>query len=507
VGLSLLATFSKEIALMLPAFLLAGDWLMAKRSHTRLSVRRVLGFHLWFIIAAGLFLLLRAMALSGAGAPDMDRGVALGGRVLAAFKLVTSYVWLLLFPLNLSAKYTVPPGGWGDAATLAGIAIVGVLVWLFVRAARQGIPEAPREQATLGCALAGAWFLLMLFPVLNLVPIAEVFADRFAYAPSLALCWAGALSLCRFRRGWLGLGPVIALSALTIDRAQDWQRGRTLFFQTVRAAPESELARFCLGAQYAEKALSKCAAHERDRSGELRPRFAKLHHGYGNLALELSLFDRAIEEFRAALEVAPQSATYRISLGRAYQGKGDLGRALACFSDALEVSSDCATAYFEIGNVHYLQGKLSEASFAFRAALACDAGYAEAHNNLGLCQLAAGEIEEGEASLRRAVAAKPEYTEAHRNLGYARAKLGVYAQAMSAYRRALDLRPTDVETMLDLAMLAREHGDAREALGLYDRALRLAPKNERAARGRARTEQMLEMSGDGRRGALRVPGR
>ena len=508
-SLFLLAVFSKELALMLPAFLLAGDWLMPVRSGSRLSVRRVLGFHLWFIVAAGLFLLLRAMALSGAVPPDMTRGAVLGARSLTSLKLVASHVWLLAFPLNLSAKHTIASGGWTDAGTLCGLVIVGLLAWWSVQTARQRAQATEHSQTAAGGALAGAWFLLMLLPVLNLVPIAEVFAERFAYAPSLGVCWAGALAVrgLRTARGrWLVAASLIPLSALAIDRAHDWQHARRLFAQTVRTAPESDLARFCLGAQYAETGLSKRAAHERDRSGELRPRFAKLHNGYGNLAMQLSLFDRAIDEFRAALEVAPQSPEYCVNLGRAYRARGDLRRALTCFSEALSASKDCSDAYFEIGSVHYLQRKLPEASVAFRAAIACDANYAEAHNNLALCLLAEGRTEEAEASLRRAVAAKPQYADAHRNLGYACAKLGIYGEALAAYRRALELRPVDVDTMLDLAMLARKHGDAREALTLYDRALRSSPKNERAARGRAQTEQILGTKGDGRGYVVPVPG-
>ena len=490
-GAFALAAFSKEVAVAYPLFLIGADWLVGgRRPFGRWVRERLLGVHLWFLIVLGLFLLMRAVALDGARAADADVP-NIGARLLTACKLVAAYVWVLAVPKGLSVENTLAPGAWTDVGTLAGFGMVAVLALLILRVVRSG-RQCNWDQSL---CLSSLWFILMLVPVLNLIPIFDLFAERFAYVPSVAACWAGAVVFQRMIRGrarWLLAGVLACYAALAIDRTQDWQAERRLFYEAAKSAPGSSRARLSLGATYARRGRPRLASREYVRSGKLEARASGPHNALGDLYMQARRFDDAVGEFESALALNRASHVYLVNLGRAYRAKGELDKAFEHLSAALAMAPEYADAHFELGNVCYLRSDMSGASEAFRAALSCDPHYAEAHHNLALCYLGQNRLKDALGCLQRAISAKHDYPAAHRNLGYTYYRLGRHSSAIDAYRNAVHMNPYDLNTLLDLAMLVREHGDPAEAVALYERALRLDRGNERAIRGNALASKMLK---------------
>lgn len=485
------AVFSKEVALTYPVFLLGADWLMRRGTSPGRWVReRLLGLHLWFLVVLVLFVLMRSVALGGLAVCGAG-GAALGSRLLTGCKLIALYVRVLLLPTGLSVEHTIRPGAWTAASTLMGLA---VLAWMGFRVGRAAVARG-RAGAAPSLPVCCLWFLLMLLPVLNLVPIFDLFAERFAYAPSVAACWAGAVVLAPWARGrvrWLLPAALVCYAALAVDRTQDWRTEARLFSEAAKSAPGSSRARLSLGVTYAQRGRARAAAREYGRSGKLEGRAAGPHNALGNLYMQAGQFDKAIAEFRAAVGLDPGSPAYLVNLAKAHRGKGELDAAVERLRAAVALAPKYGDAHFELGNVCYMRGDVSGASDAFREAVSCDPRYAEAHHNLALCCLAQGSLGEAIDCFGRAISAKPGYAAAHRNLGYTYSKLGRRALAIDAYRKAVELAPDDVSALLDLAMLVRERGDIADAVALYRRALRLDPTNTRALRGHSLALGMLK---------------
>ena len=487
-----LALLSKEVALALPVFLLVADRVYARKAG---RAKRMVGFHLLLFVLTGFFLLLRAMALHGSVPPPIDAGAGVVGRGLTACKLVGRYAWLLVWPVGLRTEHVVAPGRWLNAGTVAGMLIALALAWAILKAVWRG-----RDGGRAG--VGAAWLLLALAPVLNLVPIYERFAERFAYVPSAAASAVAAvvgLALAKGRGRWLVAGCLVAWAALTLDRSLDWRSDGTLFRHAVQRAPAASRPRLSLALAYREAGRRALAGRECARSGALETRASAPHNALGNLHMEAGRLGEAIAAFERALKLQPHSPVFRVNLGRAWRQKGDLAKAAELFRSAIQLTPAYADAHLEMGNVYQLRGDMDHAADAYRMALACDPILAEANNNLGLCLLQREKVRDAATQFEAAIGTKPDYADAHRNLGYARFKLGQFSDAIAAYSRAADLEPYDIYTLLDLALLERKHGDPTEALALYERALRIDPKNDNALRGRAAARGKVRSRRDGER--------
>ena len=100
-----------------------------------------------------------------------------------AGRYAARYLGLLLLPLSQSVDYsyaaiTESKGILDPLTSLLSLLLVLALVLVSVRSYRKGSGLA---------GLAILWFLGTLVPVLQFVPIAERFAEHFAYLPSIGM--------------------------------------------------------------------------------------------------------------------------------------------------------------------------------------------------------------------------------------------------------------------------------------------------------------------------------
>jgi tetratricopeptide (TPR) repeat protein len=100
------------------------------------------------------------------------------------------------------------------------------------------------------------------------------------------------------------------------------------------------------------------------------------------LALEDRDATAAIDAYRRALRLRPDSTEAWINLGRLFAECGDGEAAKDCFTSALELDAEDATAHYNLGVLLQDAGKETEAIASYRRALELDATLAEAHYNL-----------------------------------------------------------------------------------------------------------------------------
>jgi tetratricopeptide (TPR) repeat protein len=117
---------------------------------------------------------------------------------------------------------------------------------------------------------------------------------------------------------------------------------------------------------------------------------------YNNLGLAYShsglSYTKAVENFKKAIELEPDYPDAYADLGLAYIGAGEYEKAIKSFQQLLEIDPGHARGYFGLGWA-YLMGKIDSAKAiqAFEKAIQLDPGQAEAYLGLGLAFVARGQ--------------------------------------------------------------------------------------------------------------------
>lgn len=295
-GLFSLALLSKETAAAFPLLLPALD-LLAPPSGRRPKRLAWAEYLAWACMAAAYFAL--RLALLGGLAHRGYWGGSMANNFLTMLWVAAQYLRLLVLPLWLRVDYVVPPVlSWGDWRWMAGLAAVlavSAVAWRF-RADRWPV-------------FAWAWFLVLLLPVSNMIPIAAIMAERFLYPPMVGVALlAGWLlgGLPAMARRTVASLLFLAMAGLTARRADEWREpGRFWSIETSRS-PASAIAHNNLGQH---------------------------HYRQGELAAAESCFLRAVE-------ANPGLASARASLGDVYYHTGRHRMALEQYLEYLSLNPD-----------------------------------------------------------------------------------------------------------------------------------------------------------------------
>jgi tetratricopeptide (TPR) repeat protein len=248
--------FSKESAVVLLAAMAIYDWTWGsqawispdfrRRKPPERRLRAGLPALLPYIAAAlpvAVFLYVRYRVFAGLAAapvPFTDNpliGAGFWTARLAAVKVIGKYLWLLVWPRDLSCDYSynqIPAAG-GLAALAVCAAAAAIAVYCY-----------RRHRAV--CFFI-AFFFAALAPTSNLVIlIGSIMAERFLYLPSVG--FAGCLVWAVYRRPRLApavLGVVcVALAARTYARNIDWLDDRSLWASAAKVCPASYKTRLHL---------------------------------------------------------------------------------------------------------------------------------------------------------------------------------------------------------------------------------------------------------------------
>lgn len=296
----LLALLAKPAALPLPAILLVATW-----THGRHRLRAVLDLLPLALFAAIVFAVnLAAQATQGGVAAWFGGSPAATARILPW--VAWRYVRVAAAPLDLvHGVHPEPTQGWGDVRIwlpLAALAAVAALAAAAVRAHRQR-------------ALGVAWFALMLLPVVQLIPMIEVFADRYLYAAlpgALALVADVADTWARRagRRAALALAAAtatlgLAFAALTAQRAALWAEPEALYQQAADSYPLGRTGWTGLGAERHRKGDLDGAAAAYLRSLAVQPADGHVRQLLGRVRLRQQQPERALYDLEESLRLAP----------------------------------------------------------------------------------------------------------------------------------------------------------------------------------------------------------
>lgn len=101
--------------------------------------------------------------------------------------------------------------------------------------------------------------------------------------------------------------------------------------------------------------------------------------------------EKALLDFRKAVELNPQSAETYVAIGRSLFKFGKKDEALEIYKKAIERDPNSSDAYNGLGYAYYLQGKLGSAVDAFLMAIKLNPEHDDAHAGLGYTYLTMGD--------------------------------------------------------------------------------------------------------------------
>lgn len=206
------------------------------------------------------------------------------------------------------------------------------------------------------------------------------------------------------------------------------------------------------------------------RSDQVLAAAAAVHRAAGEI-------ERAEQELRRALELAPDDAELHLQLGKDRMNLGELDDAENSFQLAIDLRPEFWEGYFYLGYVEYVRGNYEATANAWRIAVRCAPHRNRLYSNLGAVFHALGRREGARQMLEQAVelTAGKDYA-ALSNLGTLYFEDARYAEAADAFEKALAINDEDYRLWGHLAWSYASSFDAARAVQPFRRAAELGEK-------------------------------
>jgi len=170
------------------------------------------------------------------------------------------------------------------------------------------------------------------------------------------------------------------------------------------------------------------------------------------------------------------NATTYFAHGHLLERQGEFERAVVQYRQALELAPNFVSARNRLGITLNKMGQHGQASAEFRRVLETHPHLTYVQNNLGFSYYLEGKYELAEATLRDALSRKPNFPRARMNYGVVLGRLGRFREAFEQFSQAV----SEADAWYNVALLQTEAGLYAEAARSLEMALRLNPGLEAA---------------------------
>lgn len=332
-----MALFSKEMAInTIPLLILMYLY------KEKISLKRILRIFFPLVVVAIAYCIMRYVVI-GRMSQMSWWGTGICSTFLTVITVVPRYIWLLVCPVHLTVLpkvrviYSIL-----DPVFLISFFLIGVLLFFLIRKAR--------SQASFGIW----WVLISLTPVLNVIPLQALYAERFLYIGVIGFGLLIGTIFTHYKckkMMILLLGFLMILSFRSIVRNADWKDNFSLWMSALRVDPYN----------------------------------AKAHNGLGVEFLNRNEVNGALSEFQTAVALSPHTVYFENNLALALRKAGKSEEAKRILEKALSSPENKAVAYHNLG-LYYIESKEYRKALQYiRKALEYDPRYANAYNSLGVC--------------------------------------------------------------------------------------------------------------------------
>lgn len=465
-GLFALSVLSKSVAIFAPLLFLTYDLLWRRYALQRQAIRVTPLFIIGFI---GAILAYTSYDIPNAPADGPLENAQLMGWVFWDYFIS----FFAPFSLNNLYFYDLNDLETGNIRIWLGF---GVVILTIIFAALRPL----RRNFSL---FAMVWVWVLMLPIINIVPLLFLRADRFLYFPSVLI--AGVLAALAVkiaeiipdaRLRWAPIGVfgliILIFAGLTFSHSRNWKDGETLWTHHLDTYPDSQLGTQNLINHYLLE-------------GDIETAFELLNN-LGQEFVQEGDFNNAIEIYLAMLERDPNNVQILGILGNLafqqgnYEGaEGIYLQAQTNANDPTLFASELGFTYFQMGLRAYNQQNYEGALENYAQALNYIPEFPQLHNNIGYTIFTIGEYDRAVPAFQTAIRLDPSYLRAWLNLAEVGLTLEDYALAVNAYNQAEQLAgqlAPDAAAQFCLA-LAELRQEPERALLLCQSAIEREPEN------------------------------
>ena len=451
-----LALLAKEITAPLALALLMYRFTIHRKHGTKLMSLRteVLGY----AGCVASFAILRFAAKPHAGElAFLSEPHGLWTRLLLVVRTFGDYARLAVFPTHLRARYVEGVSIPWALTWCAALGVAAVLVW---------------RLRDLGAIFGFTWFLALLAPVSNAIPLAMVLGERriyvaFAGAALGIGCLADRLAGQR-RVAWVALCLGVLFSGGSIQRSLLWMDTMPWLQDTIRKGPTDSASHLTLAQTYEEHDMLRRAQRWIEVAFSRQPL-----HGSERAAVEpaMTLAKRIVKSDMSRGDAARAMN----NLGSLLYKQGRHVKAETVYRLALDLDPACAYALNNLGILLGRQGHIPDATDCYKRAIVASPAYMNARFNLGMIYRLSGQLDLAVESLRFVTDADPYHVGALNALGNAYQQLGEIDRAMGQYRKALRVDSDHWQAMVGLAACLLEKKQPRGAAEILNSVLLVRP--------------------------------
>lgn len=205
---------------------------------------------------------------------------------------------------------------------------------------------------------------------------------------------------------------------------------------------------------------------ERAVSAQGGLRMPDAHYYRGIVLQRWNQFDKALEAYRQAYELAPDHAGYLLAMGEMLVAMDRIDEAMQLLQDRAAYFDQSAGLHAAIGHLHIIRGEKTEAVAELMQASVLAPEDAQILEDLALAELSTGQFDEAIQHLKTlnllpGMAAR---RDTRQMLAGAYLAANRPADAMSVYVKMTRKDPEDVEAWVSLGQLAWDRGDTRGAM-------------------------------------------
>jgi len=434
------ALFTKETAATLPFMLLLCDFFFFS-DIPKNRIKRVAPF---FILLAGL---LTTFLLTGWSRLATTRilkesqsgltAISPGQYLLTQFRVIITYLRLLLIPVNqnLDYDYSIVRTLW-QAPVWAGFLLLVLLLTFGI--------ILFRKHRLLSFGLF--WFFIALVPESSILPIRDVIFEHRLYLPmaGFALFLPSAVFYTvrekRLKQAVIILAALIACySVMAYTRNRVWKDEITLWSDVVAKSPNKARPYLNRGLAYSVAGEYEKALVDSNRAIELSPDYSAAYCNRASVYYYMGRYKPAIVDYTRAIELNPDLSDAYFNRAFSYEKEKEYGLAISDWSRVIKKNPRDADAYFNRGRMYLETGEYDRAIDDFNMVIGKNPRFAEAYFSRGNAYRHKKIYPAALSDYSQALKINPLYGEAYNNRAAILILLGEHERAREDIRKMEEL--------------------------------------------------------------------
>ncbi len=335
-----LSLLAKIQAVALPLSLLAIDYLYKRKLGVKRLIEKIPFFVLSLVTG-----LVGIHFLSAGDAFDTNQTYAVFDRPFLATYSLCSYIFRLVFPVNLAVfhPYPVKSGNVLPSMYYISLIAVAISVVFIVRSRKQ----------TRALVFGTSFFFLNIMFLLQVVGAGSAFmADRFTYIPYIGLFYIlGVYTDRLYQRSRIAALAIISSSAIVLtglswNKSHSWVNSGALWKDVINKYPDSHVGYNYRGVYYRQNGLLDEALADFDKAISLQSKYYDGYNNRGNVYFSRGEFEKALSDYTVAAKIKPGKDATVNNIGAIYEIKGKHNLALEQFSRAIQLNPAKGRYYF-----------------------------------------------------------------------------------------------------------------------------------------------------------------